>query len=121
MGLEMVSRIMYFITFPGIKGKLTSLYYLRSSSLLVLKTEEAFPSFQSSRTFPDHYYRSEIIQNDLTVTSVSYLSTWWVHPVRPQGFMHINLLKCSLNLSSCIKSKSSMLKTFPQVLLSQDS
>ncbi|KAK4830607.1 hypothetical protein QYF61_012033 [Mycteria americana] len=61
----------------GTKVRLTSLYYFRSSSSPVLKTEVAFASFQSSGIFPDHYDHSKIIQSDLTVTLDSSLSTWW--------------------------------------------
>lgn len=81
--LEMVSRIIYYFIFPGIKVRVTSLWFPRFF-LLFLKEGVIFAFSQSLAISSGHHNLLSIFESGLVATLAGSLST---HGFLPSGSM----------------------------------
>lgn len=110
--LEMFSKSIFSITFPGIKGMSSGLYFSRSS---FFKIGVTFILFQVSETSTYCCNLSKIIKNALAMASASSLSIHGCNPSNPTDLCMSSLFKCFLGWSTSTDGMSSLLHTFPFV------
>lgn len=102
--LEMLSRMILSISFPGTEVRLTGLWFRRPSFFLSLKIRVIFSVFQPPGTSASRHDLSKIIKSGLAMTSAS--SQHSVQPVRPHGTWNHKLFRLE-NPSKTITSNRS--------------
>lgn len=98
--LNISSRRIYSMIFPGIEVRLTGLYFPGSFFLPFLKMGVMFPFFQSLGTFPDSQDFSNMMESILATMSISSLRTLGCMSSSPMGLYTFSIMRQTQSCSA---------------------